>query len=140
MANFLYHLLIVGVFILIWSGGFMICRQCSMYFDDAKCKGAFTIQTVNLRKILIASTYLNYNKKKIFQSASEQEKISILGVLAHLVINCTGLKLVYTVIQKEFFLLKQLSDVKQVMSIFCGAMIIFVCLELLNNWKIFAGR
>lgn len=78
MANFLYHLLIVGVFILIWSGGFMICRQCSMYFDDAKCKGAFTIQTVNLRKILIASTYLNYNKKRYFRVQVNKRKYQYL--------------------------------------------------------------
>lgn len=139
MANFLYHLFCVGVFVLIWSIGFKVCRLCSMYFDDAKCKRAFTIKNVNLRRILIASTYLNCNKKTVFQSTSEREKISILGVFAHCVINCTGLKLVYTVIQKEFFS-KQISDVKQAISIFCGVVIIFVCLELLNNWKVFASH
>jgi len=108
-----------------------------MYFDDAKCKIAFSIKNINLRRILIASTYIG--KNSVFQSTSEREKISILGVFAHCVINCLGLRLVYTVIQKEFFS-KQISDVKQAISIFCGAVCFFVSLELLNNWKVLSGH
>jgi len=136
MANYLLHAFVVGIFIYVWSIGFRICRMCSIYFDNAKCKKFLIVRNPKLRRILISSTYVNLNRKLIVQTKEEKEKISMLGVVAHVVINFCGVKLVYIVIQREFFYTKQISDVKQALSAFFIVMALAVYLELVNNWRV----
>ena len=123
----------------IWSViCFQVCRTCSAYFDLAKCKFFIKIRSSLLSGIFIANSIKAWNGgHRVQVKLSDAHKLSVLGGVAHIVIDIFCIFLIYTSIRYALFASKEAFSI--VLDTFINLTFtlgVFIGLERINNCKV----
>lgn len=95
---------VIGFSLLCSLGAFILCRQSSSYFDKSRVRAFIKIKSDLICFIFISQSIKAWHGGHPVQVAPQNEhKISLIGLLAHLIAGSLCIRLIYLSIQYGVF-------------------------------------
>lgn len=114
--------------------GFYTCRQCSIFFDEAKCGKSIKIKNALWRELLISPSRKSFKNGRMVQpDIYNQSRMSLVGFVAHLIINFGGIFLLIITVQQKAFQLQPALPVEAVTSLLVVFIVAFQVIDVFNN-------
>lgn len=119
---------------LLYLGGFYTCRQCSMFFDGAICEKSIKIRSRSWAELLISPTRKSFRTGCLVRlQRNNRSRMSLVGFLAHLIINCLGFLLFIITVQQKFLHSEIVVPIEVVASLLVVSIVLFQIVDTFNN-------
>lgn len=119
---------------LLYIGGFYTCRQCSMFFDGAVCEKNIKIRSTLWSELLISPTRKSFRTGHLVQpQRNNRSRMSLVGCLAYLIINCLSIFLFIITVQQKFLHSEIVIPIKVVASLLIVSIVLFQIVDTFNN-------
>lgn len=124
---------------------FAICRMCSAYYDTAICKWYVKIPRAFCTILISFDHHSNSKCQTVWVSQYDRQKMSLVGLVSYLVLSYWNIQFAYIIFRLWGWRLlgwnwENPEKLRVTFSNILGAMAIFGCLDVINNWKLWGKR
>ncbi len=130
--------IIVFLGLLMFYGlAFILCRSCSAYFDEAKCKRYITIKSPALRTLLISRTYKSRKTGRLLKVPFFYEgRMSYVGLFAHILIQLVGIAMMVTFLLEALQIITSTGLDTVLLGSLAFLMVFFSIIDVVNNREV----